>query len=409
MGDKRMFYVYLPDNYSPEKKYPVIYMTDGSTDNFQVAKSYINALSQGSFNIIPESILVAIVHKNRNEELYNIKSGANFTEYLFEELIPFVDSNYSTSGFNAMIGHSNGAEYNHMLMLQEDNPFRGFISLSTSFITKPECKGELTEFFERYESKKIYYFIANATLDSPDRFEAGNTFESLYERDPNAQIKFSKQTYQADHLTVVPNALIDGLKLIFYDYKNVEAYPTIVDFGENYLKNIKQIYGIESRLSRADLEGYYMDIVNNKNKEEYEYALALVEEHKLWNNGGFDPVNIANGYHLMEMYPETIEAYNKSFQELERVEPLMFYANVEKAVESYQKEGSIKEGIAFLEKSREILSKEYSLGLTYFIAKLSLDNNVQVEKGKEALEYCKAHFRKNRFFTEDDLVALEQL
>ena len=408
MGDKRMFYVYLPDNYTPEKKYPVIYMTDGSTDNFQVAKSYINALSQGSFNIIPESILVSIVHKNRNEELYNVNSGANFTEYLFQELIPFIDSNYSTSGFNAMIGHSNGAEYNHMLMLRDDNPFRGFISLSTSFVTKPECKGELTEFFERYEGKKIYYFIANATLDSPDRIEAGDTFENLYQSTPNTQVKFSKQIYKADHLTVVPNALIDGLKLLFYDYNNMEAYPTIVDYGENYLKNIEQFYGIQSRLSRTDLEGYYMDIVNHKNKEHYEYGLALVEEHKLWNNGGFDPVNVANGYHLMEMYPETIEAYNKSFQELERVEPLVFYLNVERAVESYQKEGRIKEGIAFLEKSRNTFSKDYYIGFTYYIAKLSLDNGVDIEKGREALAYCKANYIKNRHFTEENLVALEQ-
>ena len=408
MGDKRMFYVYLPDNYTPEKKYPVIYMTDGSTDNFQVAKSYINALSQGSFNIIPESILVSIVHKNRNEELYNVNSGAHFTEYLFQELVPFIDSNYSTSGFNAMIGHSNGAEYNHMLLLHKDNPFRGFISLSTSFISKPECKEELTGFFERYKGKKIYNFIANATLDSPDRIEAGNTFESLYQSTPNAQIKFSKQTYQADHITIVPNALIDGLKLIFYDYNNMEAYPTVVDYGENYLANIEQNYGIKGHISRADLEGYYMDIINNKNKEHYEYSLALFKEHKLWNNGGFDPVNIANGYYLMGMYPETIEAYNQSFQEFERVEPMVFYANISKAVESYQKEGKITDGIAFLEKSRETLSKEYYLGVTYHIAKLSLDNKVEVEKGREALEYCKANYRKNRHFTEDDLVVLEE-
>ena len=408
MGDKRMFYVYLPDNYTPEKKYPVIYMTDGSTDNFQVAKSYINALSQGSFNIIPESILVSIVHKNRNEELYNENSGAHFTEYLFQELVPFIDSNYSTSGFNAMIGHSNGAEYNHMLLLHKDNPFRGFISLSTSFVTKPECKEELTEFFGSYEGKKIYNFIANATLDSPDRIEAGNTFASLYQSTPNTQIKFSKQTYQADHITLVPNALIDGLKLIFYDYNNMEAYPTVVDYGENYLANIEQNYGIKGHISRADLEGYYMDIINNKNKEQYEYSLALFKEHKLWNNGGFDPVNIANGYYLMGMYPETIEAYNQSFQEFERVEPLVFYANIFRAVESYQNEGKIAEGIAFLEKSRETLSKEYYLGVTYYIAKLSLDNKVEVEKGREALEYCKANYRKNRHFTEDDLVVLEE-
>ena len=408
LGDKRMLYVYLPDNYSVDLKYPVIYMTDGGTDNFQVAKSYINALSQSSFNIIPRCILVAIVHKERNEELYNVKSGKYFTEHLFQELVPFIDSNYSTSGFNAMIGHSNGAEYNHKLMLNKENPFRGFISLSTSFITRPECMEELTEFLDAYEGKKVYYFVANATHDSPDRIQAGNAFDSLYQSTPNPYVKFVKQTYQADHLTIVPNALLDGLKHIFYDYNNMEAYPTVYEYGESYLMNLEKEYGIKGRITRADLEGYYMDILNNKNKEQYEYALTLWEEHNLWNNGGLDPVNIANGYYSMEMYPETIEAYNQSFQELDRVEPIVFYANIFRVVESYQIEGRIAEGMAFLEKSRNTLYSDYYLGITYYIAKLSLDNNVDIEEGKKALEYCKTNYRKNRHFTEEDLISLEQ-
>ena len=48
IGDKRMIKVYVPQNYSRNKKYPVIYMTDGETQNFEMAKGYINALSQTS-------------------------------------------------------------------------------------------------------------------------------------------------------------------------------------------------------------------------------------------------------------------------------------------------------------------------------------------------------------------------
>ena len=75
MGDKRMFYVYLPENYTPEKKYPVIYMTDGSTDNFQVAKSYINALSQGSFNIIHERTENKLTFSNQGNQNVLLRKG----------------------------------------------------------------------------------------------------------------------------------------------------------------------------------------------------------------------------------------------------------------------------------------------------------------------------------------------
>ena len=134
------------------------------------------------------------MHKERNEELYNFKSGKNFTQYLLNEVIPFIDSTYSSSGFNAMIGHSNGAEYNHILMLNQGNPIRGFISLSTSFITSENSREELPDFFKNYEGKNMCYFIGNATLDPPDRVEYGNVFESLYQNTPNPFIKFVKQT-----------------------------------------------------------------------------------------------------------------------------------------------------------------------------------------------------------------------
>ena len=55
------------------------------------------------------------------------------------------------------------------------------------------------------------------------------------------------------------------------------------------------------------------------------------------------------------------------------------------------------------------LSKEYYLGLTYHIAKVSLQNKLSVKEGKQALAYCKANFNKNRFFNQDDLKKLEEL
>ena len=138
-GDKRMLNIYVPENYSPNRKYPVIYLTDGSGTNFPAVKGYVTAFSQPNFKLVPPSIVVGVVHKSRNEELYNEGNGKYFTEYLLNEVMPYIDSTYNTSGFNAMIGHSNGAEFNHTLLVREDNPFRGFISLSTSFYGTEVC------------------------------------------------------------------------------------------------------------------------------------------------------------------------------------------------------------------------------------------------------------------------------
>lgn len=407
LGDKRMIKVYVPQGYTPEKTYPVIYMTDGGTDNFEVAKGYMNALTPSSFNYIPPSILVGIVHKERNYELYGIKSGKNFTQYVFDEVVPLIDSNYSTSGFNAMIGHSNGAEYNHNIMLMEDNPFRGFISLSTSFAGMGNKEDELTTFFQNYDGKNIYFFLANGTMDSPDRTEFGNTIANLFENNPNPNIAFVKNTYEADHLTVVPEALLDGLKYIFRDYSDMDAYPTIFDYSDNFLTNVKVNYGIEGSYKFDDLNKYFSDIISNKKKDDYEYLISFIEKHKMWQGGGFDPVNIANHYYMMELYPETIASYNQAIEEFKTVEQVVYYANILKAINSYTFENRFADVIPFLEKSRNTLSREFYLEMTYHIAKFSIENNVSLDKGKQALDYCMNNFRKNKTFTKNDLVALD--
>ncbi|NEV95085.1 hypothetical protein G3567_13160 [Psychroflexus sp. YR1-1] len=408
LDDERTLKVYLPKNYTPKDRYPVIYMTDGSSQNFEVAKGYINALSLSDFNIIPPSILVGIVHKKRNEELKNIKSGEYFTEYLFQEVIQFIDSTYCTSGFNVMIGHSNGAEYNHKLLMREGNPFNGFITLSTYFQKNDPNRNRLSEFFENYQGRTIYYFVANGTKDAPSRFQAGNVLDSLYQNSPNQAIKFMKKEYEANHLTIVPHALLDGLKFIFQDYNNLENYASIVEYDEYYLTDLKKNYGLTGSFSMQDLDGYLSSIIQRKDKEEFKYFLDFVEKHKLWFGGGLDHVNIGNQYFAMEMYPEAIESYNMAIEDSEKTDDRVFYYNIHRPVKSYVIEGRKDEVVDFLEKSREILPEEYYLRMSYRIAKFAIENEVSVKKGRNALEYCKANYKKNSLFTREDLAHLEK-
>lgn len=281
LGSKHMIKIDLPKNYSPKKKYPVIYITDGGTDNFDVARGNIIALSLSSYQFIPESILVGVVHKKRNEELFNYKSGEHFTKYLFDELVPYIDAKYSTSGFNVMIGHSNGAEYNHHLMLEPNNPFRGFISLSTSFYGKGSKAKEIKDFIKSYKGKNIYYFVANATKDSPERITYGDEIESVFQETPNNDIFFLKNTYEADHLSIVPQSLSDGLKFIFKDFRHITKYPTFTDYKKNYKQDNMDAYGLEVAHNIYSLDVYVQKLTETKDAQGFQEYFDFIEEHKL--------------------------------------------------------------------------------------------------------------------------------
>ncbi|WP_396197351.1 alpha/beta hydrolase-fold protein, partial [Flavobacterium sp.] len=81
--DNQSFKIYLPDNYSSTKKYPVLYFTDSDySPNFELLVQYYKQLE--AFEIIPECILVGIMQQNRNKELdvFYTENGKKYRDYL---------------------------------------------------------------------------------------------------------------------------------------------------------------------------------------------------------------------------------------------------------------------------------------------------------------------------------------
>ncbi|SIO02142.1 alpha/beta hydrolase-fold protein [Algoriphagus halophilus] len=430
LGAERLVKIALPENYDPAKKYPVFYTTDAGWNMFTVAKNYISNLSLDEYRLMPESILVGIVHgttndrSNRNDDLdvYYKETGQKFKNFIFEELVPYINRTYSTSGFNVMIGHSNGAEYNHFLLLEEENPFRGFISLSTNFFAK-DVRQEIGDLMKNYQGNNLYYFVANATTDSPDRIEAGNDYEEIYQENMNPNFQFKKQTYEANHNSVVPLALVDGIQFIFKDYRNVENYKNLASYRDHYLKDMKANYGIEEEYSIRDLESLLMDIIMGKKKEGLEEYLKFVEDNKLWQlpkmrePGGYDGVNKGNFYFFVEDYKKSAESYRQALDQMHtHTESVAYFGNFDKTVLAFKKiedyEGLMNlllDTKFYLNSDNELTPKSVESNLLYInyqIAKLASEHDINRKEGKKALAYCKDNYRENRIFTVEELEGL---
>lgn len=400
---EKILKVFLPKNYNNNNKYPVFYITDAGTPNFEVALSYINQLMEN--NVIPKIILIGIEQNDRSSELdiYWSDDGKKFKNYLFEEIIPFINSNYSTSEFNTIIGHSDGAEYNHLLMLEKTNPFRGFINISTNL--NNDVSNEIEEFFKKTNKKIFYYFISNGKYDSEDRILAGNKIDSLYKVTRNESIKFLKKDYKADHRGLVSNSMLDGISFIFQDYRNLDKYSSFKDYSKNYQSEINQLYGFTPILEENDIGFYFGKILDEKNLVDYEYLINFTNENNI--SLGLNSLDRANHYFYMESYPQAIKFWNKTINEFENINPRVFYFNFSKAVDAYLVEKDPKGAIEFLEKSKKRMP-EYNLEFDYFIAKTSIENSVEVKKGKNALKNCKSNYKENRYFKKKELEKLKK-
>lgn len=148
--EKRTIKIFLPKGYDTVIKYPVIYTLDGYS-LFDLTAKYVEQLSkltiENEYDVatdaIPKVIVVGIYHNNRNiettpnfskysngDETIYLEGSKKLKNFIFKEVIPYINSKYNTSGYNSIIGHSNTAHFVMCLPFQKNNPFNGIISLS---------------------------------------------------------------------------------------------------------------------------------------------------------------------------------------------------------------------------------------------------------------------------------------
>jgi len=148
LNENRTLNIYLPLSYSEdnEKKYPVIYLLDGSKNEDFI---HISGLVQfGSFswiNTIPETIVVGIANVDRKkdftypsnnkldqEEFPTTGKSKNFITFLEKELQPFIDANYKTTSIKTIIGQSLGGLLATEILFKKPQLFDNYIIVSPS-------------------------------------------------------------------------------------------------------------------------------------------------------------------------------------------------------------------------------------------------------------------------------------
>lgn len=148
LGENRILNIYLPESYAkePTKKYPVIYLLDGSKDEDFI---HISGLVQfGSFpwiNLVPESIIVGISNVDRKRDFTypskneldrkDLPTSGNselFINFIENELQPFIETTFRTAGSKTLIGQSLGGLLATEILLKKPDLFDQYIIVSPS-------------------------------------------------------------------------------------------------------------------------------------------------------------------------------------------------------------------------------------------------------------------------------------
>lgn len=140
LKEKRLIEVFVPTKFKTRStdKYDVLYVLDGGNWN----TGMINQLQEflEGERSVPPMIVVSILGIDRNKDLTptplkdwkTAGGGANFLNFIKNELIPYVDKKYPSNGDNALWGHSLGGLFVINALLTEPNTFKSYIAVDPS-------------------------------------------------------------------------------------------------------------------------------------------------------------------------------------------------------------------------------------------------------------------------------------
>jgi predicted alpha/beta superfamily hydrolase len=417
-NEKRTIKISLPRNYDKSKKYPVIYTLDGSA-LFEMTSTYTHILDNQTIeddydygtNVIPPSIIVGIFHNDRGLEtepnfngLGYLEKPDNLKKFIIFELIPFINNNYNTSGYDCIIGHSNTAYFTTSLLFQNNNPFKGIIALSL-VEGAPEFQEKLINTLNSDFDNS--YFLGYGIKDNEFNWIAKKIEVDVF----NKNIVVKK--YNANHTDLPASSLVDGIKHLFNKYRNFNDFNeesnaenfNIKKYLDIYQEKIKTEYGINSEILEDDFGYLLVETVINKNTNAFNMLVKYDEEK---NDFTYQPIIL---FHYRKDLGDNIEAKNIAYQMIEsndKSTSRFLIAQLNTFSEFFIKNlKSPKEAVQFLEIGKKKFP-ESKLEFSYFIAKTSIENNIKESIGKSNLKYCIKNYKVNRYFRESDLDELKQ-
>lgn len=243
LAEKRTLNIYLPEGYNQNeaKKYPVIYLLDGSADeDFIHIVGLVQFNSFEWINQVPKSIVVGIATVDRRRDFTfptSIKEDAvkypttghsnQFIAFIEKELQPYIESKYKTNTDKTIIGQSMGGLLATEILLTQPTLFNKYIIVSPSLWWN---NGSLLNqkaaiLNEGYDHPtEIYIGVGKEGLTPtaiPRVMEVDANL--LAEKLKGTKSKQVKVVYdylpQEDHATIMHQAVLNAFKLL-YPIKN---------------------------------------------------------------------------------------------------------------------------------------------------------------------------------------------
>ena len=249
LNENRTIQIYTPEGYLDSKKeYPVLYVLNGQW-YFSSAVSIQKALrTPGAF---PEMIIVGIKDSNTSRwALFGDKSD-QFTDFLVNDVIQYIDSNYRTTNERIIFGWEAAAYYVSELVLKKSSLFNGAIITDGGYASEDIVKG--------FKSNKDFYlFMANSKKDIY-YINSTEAFHKILKKSSPKNLKWKYSLFNDEvHETLAHLAMYKGLKYYYHNYdspvfESIQHYIDLggMDYITNYFKERAKRFGGDGKIDNS--------------------------------------------------------------------------------------------------------------------------------------------------------------
>ncbi len=228
LNETREVMIRLPENYSKDtlKSYPVL-VTLNDKDNFNWASNIVAI--QASRYGVEDMIVVGLPHNgNYSDDNFPYKEDSslelsaqsqNYSKFIREEALVYIENNYRTNGGRFIIGHSLSGLFVLQLLMQYPESFSSYVVLSPSVQYAPQMATALRDFLLKNEKLTNQIFLSIGEMEhSLIQTEFRTLSQTLKKNVPNTLNWTVVYLDNTDHLLSAYKGIYDGLAWIYKDW-----------------------------------------------------------------------------------------------------------------------------------------------------------------------------------------------
>ncbi|NKI31480.1 alpha/beta hydrolase [Croceivirga thetidis] len=281
LQDSRQLQYFFPEDYTEEKKYPLILVLDAE---YLFDMVVANAKFYGTYQRMPEAIIVGV-----NQVSYDLRwedcdfeqttglptdNAQEFYDFIGKELIPYLEGTYSIAPFKMFIGYDITANFGNYFLFEDQSIFNSYLIISPLLATEMEARvpARLTDL-----KQQIFYNLVLEKENTEDRNRILQMDRAITSIDKENIRYFFDQYEEPDHTSIAAYGISKAFDNVFkifrpispkeYKEKILTSDQPVFQYLLDKYAMIENLLGFEKEIELNDVMAIYAGVLK---KEDYE-------------------------------------------------------------------------------------------------------------------------------------------